>query len=1202
MAKNLKVIVILIAIFYYPFNCLLYAQISSFNSVEELKKEAENLFTLSNYIAAAPLYSQLLSLYPKDHTYNYNYGVCLLYTDKDKLKAINHLEYSIKTPKPISYAFFYLAKAYHLSYYFDEAIKTYEKFKSIAPQRDIESLGVDREIKMCRNGITLLKAFKKLEIVNKKEINKNVFYSAYDASQFGGKILATPENFKSQIDKKKKENSTIYLSKENQVIYYSSYGNDNTNNKDLYKILKLPNGEWALPQNLGFVVNTSYDEDYPFITPDGKILYFSSKGHNSVGGYDIFRSTWSDSSQSWSIPENLGFPVNSPDDDIFFITNYDADYAYYSSGRESSPGKIEVYKIKLPQQPIELSVIKGYYLNKVQSQSEEARISVMRASDKKLIGVYTVNKKGEYIISLPSDELYTFVIEAEGYLPHAENIFIPLQTQFQLLKQEFKLKKDKLGEEITIVNHFSEEEQDKSIISEEPKQITNALRYEGDYKNNLTPIDINGETVYAVFPNKQDLRLQKQDSQLISDPMELLTGMNSIISEPSDSSTHFSNDSLALKSESIIDTDEDKEVLYSDSSSHQKEELSLNQYSPEESDTSYAEEFLSSQADSSEEDESSYKKSDEEEKISSEVETSNSLVESYVYSSNQINTANSYTLKTDSVLENDEEITASGLDVEQDELSSPENSHTNEGNEAQLYKDTNEIELDSTQEEYVFYKSVEEIKELKNEMEELYWKAYNTDLLAQREFEEVQNKKSRAEEISDSLLKFTLLAEAQDLEKKAWEKQAQSQDFFNDAKELLAKCEQRDEEVKKIKTKLDSLGLNLSNNYQYKQDFVKKETSKKYNATAGGKSGSTNLIAFKFDSTFYSASSPIPINIELPGGLIFKVQVGAFRNPIPQDLFKGIYPVVGEKAKPGFVRYTAGLFKALESAVLAREEIRSLGYRDAFVVAYYNGLRISLSEVRNMLNQYSSKQRREYKKKEEEEITMLNSYNIFSEKYHSKDKGIMEINLEILSKDGLLYTVQVGVYSSSILPSILEEIDSVYREKTTLGLYRYTSGTYKSLSSANYAKNLIIKNSIQDAFVIAFYKGNRISIKKALALENQSYAKNTNTSIDETYNYNIESHDASIIITFKVQVGAFKYKVPFEIADIYMRVRDKGITHKSNEGGLDIFYIGYEIKDYEMALALKDELVKEGLRDAFVVAFKNTEQIPLEEALAYSKK
>ncbi len=102
--------------------------------------------------------------------------------------------------------------------------------------------------------------------------------------------------------------------------------------------MKLPTGEWSKSQNLGSVVNTPYDEDGVFIHPNGRTMYFASKGHNSMGGFDIFTSEMADDG-TWGKPENISYPLNTVDDDVFFVTTADGRRGYFSSDKNGGYGE-----------------------------------------------------------------------------------------------------------------------------------------------------------------------------------------------------------------------------------------------------------------------------------------------------------------------------------------------------------------------------------------------------------------------------------------------------------------------------------------------------------------------------------------------------------------------------------------------------------------------------------------------------------------------------------------------------------------------------------------------------------------------------------------------------------------------------------------------------------------------------------------------
>ena len=133
--------------------------------------------------------------------------------------------------------------------------------------------------------------------------------------------------------------SAATISADGQTLFFASRRTGGLGGKDIYMTRKLPTGEWALPQNLGDVVNTPYDEDFPNLFYDGQTLYFSSKGHNSIGGYDYFKTEWDAEKNTWSKPINLGYPLNTPLDNICISFTEDQRHAYVSTWRKDSRGR-----------------------------------------------------------------------------------------------------------------------------------------------------------------------------------------------------------------------------------------------------------------------------------------------------------------------------------------------------------------------------------------------------------------------------------------------------------------------------------------------------------------------------------------------------------------------------------------------------------------------------------------------------------------------------------------------------------------------------------------------------------------------------------------------------------------------------------------------------------------------------------------------
>ncbi|HEY9044693.1 MAG TPA: OmpA family protein [Ohtaekwangia sp.] len=144
------------------------------------------------------------------------------------------------------------------------------------------------------------------------------------------------------------EEKSVSISSDEKTLYFSSNRPGGFGGLDLYRATKDSKGEWSNVKNLGPKINTDQDDDAPFIDYDLVTLYFSSKGHKGMGGFDVFKTTFDPSSNEWSEPENLGYPINTPDNDIYFVSSKDSKRAYYSSVREDGMGYTDIYMITIP--------------------------------------------------------------------------------------------------------------------------------------------------------------------------------------------------------------------------------------------------------------------------------------------------------------------------------------------------------------------------------------------------------------------------------------------------------------------------------------------------------------------------------------------------------------------------------------------------------------------------------------------------------------------------------------------------------------------------------------------------------------------------------------------------------------------------------------------------------------------------------------
>lgn len=157
-----------------------------------------------------------------------------------------------------------------------------------------------------------------------------------------------PEPLSDNINSSYSENS-VSISPDGQTLYFSSNRPGGYGGLDIYKCEKDRRGVWGKVTNLGDKVNTPFDEDGVFIDYDGKTLFFSTRGRKGMGGYDIFKSEYDSENDTWGEPINLGYPINTPDDDIFFVSSKDGKRGYYATVRNGGVGYLDIYMVEIAE-------------------------------------------------------------------------------------------------------------------------------------------------------------------------------------------------------------------------------------------------------------------------------------------------------------------------------------------------------------------------------------------------------------------------------------------------------------------------------------------------------------------------------------------------------------------------------------------------------------------------------------------------------------------------------------------------------------------------------------------------------------------------------------------------------------------------------------------------------------------------------------
>lgn len=261
----------------------------------------------------------------------------------------------------------------------------------------------------------------------------------------------------------KEHEPSVYISPDEKTLILVSNRKGGKGGRDLYMSTRLDDGSWGPVEPMGDEINTIYDDDAPFLTRDGSVLYFSSKGHNSMGGYDIFKS-YKDDSGKWTAPINLGMPINTAGDDIYYIQNEEGTSAFYASNKAYGFGDMDLYQVFLECKSIPNTEIRGLVVAGENQLPVGATIKVFDKETGDEMGTYNVDPiTGTYLMILPPEKSYRLEINAEGFdapRAHFEEFTLPKQCEFFQLFQEIEIRRIRneknqlIAQEATFNNAF----------------------------------------------------------------------------------------------------------------------------------------------------------------------------------------------------------------------------------------------------------------------------------------------------------------------------------------------------------------------------------------------------------------------------------------------------------------------------------------------------------------------------------------------------------------------------------------------------------------------------------------------------------------------------------------------------------------------------------------------------------------------------
>lgn len=500
-----------------------HAQSELSNASKKRLYDADILFEEGNFLRALVIYDSLWDIQPNSAYLQFKTGACHVYKSNGREKAYDILK-DLRGDTDYPEATFYMARAKHFMYEFDDAIRLYNEYLETFKISGGQRIATLQYIENCKNGIELMKRKmalklsimtppsnpqnsqyspvisadgKKLYYTNRgpasqgelmndqsKKTDLGSFYEDVFVADNQGEVFEFGEgrSLSKNINNPRRHEAPMSISYDNQLlfiymsgdrqeedIYWSKNQNDTAwtkpqklkgpvnsphweghavlapdgrtlyfssdrpggyGGRDIYTAIMREDSSFTKVMNLGPKINTPFNEDAPFIYSNGSSLYFSSEAHGSMGGYDMFYIKYDSTKSDWQEPVNLGYPINTTDDDRFYYVSTDGEWGYFSSARASGENLHDIYRIQpgtFERLNALVLLIGTVYIDDVPS-SALAKIQDSETGDV-LANLIADSTTGEFVYSLLPGRKYKISLLADGFPPKIEFVDVPPMTE-----------------------------------------------------------------------------------------------------------------------------------------------------------------------------------------------------------------------------------------------------------------------------------------------------------------------------------------------------------------------------------------------------------------------------------------------------------------------------------------------------------------------------------------------------------------------------------------------------------------------------------------------------------------------------------------------------------------------------------------------------------------------------------------------------
>ena len=299
-----------------------------FTSLPQSIQETRKLYSEGKYEEAKAGAEKLIKSSPSNASYNQWYGVCLFETG-EYAASEKYLEFAAS--KKVINANLYLGKLYYMQYRFDESATAYEAYLTfLQEENDTEQESeIASLLAQSNRAARLLKHTEDIQIIDSIVVDKADFLNYYNISEESGSLVAN-----------EKEKQFIHT---NQLQNKRYYAKSDTNDVSVLYTQNYLIDKWGDETQLPDVINSTQGNSYPFVMTDGITIYYASKGHESIGGYDLFISRYNTNTDSYLSPEQLGMPFNSTYNDYMLVIDEINDIGYFSTDRFQPEEKVIIY-------------------------------------------------------------------------------------------------------------------------------------------------------------------------------------------------------------------------------------------------------------------------------------------------------------------------------------------------------------------------------------------------------------------------------------------------------------------------------------------------------------------------------------------------------------------------------------------------------------------------------------------------------------------------------------------------------------------------------------------------------------------------------------------------------------------------------------------------------------------------------------------